>query len=299
MKHMRLRDFPTFIRTTDPKDIMLNFVIREIERTYKASALIINTFDAFEQEVLNGMITSELTQLPLPPIYTVGPLQLLLNQVPQTGLESIGSNLWKDEPKCLEWLNSKEPNSVVYVNFGSITVMTPEQMIEFAWGLANSKQPFLWIIRPDLVSGDSATIPPEFVTETRERGLLASWCPQGQVLNHTSIGGFLTHCGWNSTLESVCGGVPMICWPFFAEQQTNCRYACTDWGIGIEIDNNVKRNEVESVVRELMEGDKGKEMKLKVMEWKMKAEEATSPGGSSYVNLDNLVNQVLLTSFKE
>ncbi|KAF5195519.1 Udp-glycosyltransferase 85a2 [Thalictrum thalictroides] len=299
MEHIRLRDFPTFIRTTDPKAIMLNFVIREIERTYKASALILNTFDAFEQEVLNGMITSELTQLPLPPIYTVGPLQLLLNQVPQTGLESIGSNLWKDEPKCLEWLNSKEPNSVVYVNFGSITVMTPEQMIEFAWGLANSKQPFMWIIRPDLVSGDSATLPPEFVTETQERGLLASWCPQEQVLNHTSIGGFLTHCGWNSTLESVCGGVPMICWPFFAEQQTNCRYACTDWGIGMEIDNNVKRNEVEILVRELMEGDKGKEMKLKVMEWKMKAEEATSPGGSSYVNLDNLVNQVLLTSLKE
>ncbi|PIA52098.1 hypothetical protein AQUCO_01000171v1 [Aquilegia coerulea] len=293
IKHMRLRDFPTFIRTTDRKDIMLNYIIREIERTYKASALMINTFDAFEQEVLNLIITSELTQS-LPPIYTVGPLQLLLNQIPHTGLESIGSNLWKDEPKCLEWLDLKKPNSVVYVNFGSITVMTPEQMIEFAWGLANSKQPFLWIIRPDLVAGDAAILPSEFLTETQERGLLASWCPQEQVLNHTSIGGFLTHCGWNSTLESVCGGVPMICWPFFAEQQTNCRYACTHWGIGIEIDNNVKRNEVESLVKELMEGEKGKEMKIKVMEWKKKAEEATSPSGSSYKNIDKLVNEILM-----
>ncbi|GAV92391.1 UDPGT domain-containing protein, partial [Cephalotus follicularis] len=177
-----------------------------------------------------------------PPIYSIGPLQLLLNYVPDKDLKQFGSNLWKEEPECLKWLDSREPNSVVYVNFGSITVMTSDQLVEFAWGLANSNQVFLWIIRPDLVSGDSAILPPEFLAETKDRGLLTGWCPQEQVLNHPAIGGFLTHNGWNSTIESVCGGDAMICWPFFADQQTNCRYCCTEWGIGMEINSDVKRD---------------------------------------------------------
>ncbi|KAF8405854.1 hypothetical protein HHK36_007931 [Tetracentron sinense] len=282
MKEIRLRDFPSFIRTTDPNDIMLNFPLGELERAHKASAMIFNTFEIFERDVLDALSSM------FPPIYTIGPLQLLQNHFSDNGLKSIESNLWQNEPGCLEWLNSKEPNSVVYVNFGSVTVMTRQQMIEFAWGLANSKQTFLWIIRPDLVAGDSAILPLEFVTETVERGKLSSWCPQEQVLKHPSIGGFLTHSGWNSTLESVCGGVPMICWPFFAEQQTNCRYTCKEWGVGMEIDSDVKRDVVEMLVRELMEGDKGKMMKNKVMDWKNLAEEATGPGGSSQLNWDKL-----------
>ncbi|GAV63597.1 LOW QUALITY PROTEIN: UDPGT domain-containing protein, partial [Cephalotus follicularis] len=238
MKGIRLKDFPSFIRTTDWDDIMLNFFIVETERAKSASAIIINTFVAMEDQFLSVLSSI------LPPIYTVGPLQLLLNDVPDTDSKQFGSNLWKEEPECLEWLDSREPNSVVYVNYGSITVMTPDQLVEFAWGLANSKHTFLWIIRPDLVSGDSAILPP-FLVETKDRALLASWCPQEQVLNHPAIGSFLTHSGWNSTIESVCGGVPMISWPFFAEQQTNCRYCCTEWGIGMEINNDVRRDEVE------------------------------------------------------
>ena len=83
-------------------------------------------------------------------------------------MKSIGSNLWKEQPGCVEWLNSIEPHSVLYVNFGSIIIMTPKQLIEFAWGLANSEKPFLWIIRPDLVVGDSAILPLEFVTKTKD-----------------------------------------------------------------------------------------------------------------------------------
>jgi UDP:flavonoid glycosyltransferase YjiC (YdhE family) len=289
MKDIRLKDLPSFIRTTDPDDIMLNFIMVEGERIQKASAIILNTFDALEHQVLDALSSM------FPPIYSIGPRQLLLNQILDNDLKSIGSNLWKEEDGCLEWLNKKEPNSVVYVNFGSITVLTSDQLIEFAWGLANSNQTFLWIIRPDLVDGDSAILPPEFLVEIEERGLLASWCPQEQVLSHPSIGGFLTHSGWNSTIESVCGGVPIISWPFFADQQTNCRFSCNEWGIGMEIEGDVERGKIESLVRELMVGEKGKELKKKALNWKKLAKEASSkPTGSSYVNLDKMMNEVLL-----
>ncbi|KAF9607901.1 hypothetical protein IFM89_003715 [Coptis chinensis] len=288
IKEIRLRDLPSFIRTTDPNDSMINFCIVQVKRAEKASAIILNTFDALEHDVLSAI------QSKLPPVYSIGSLHLLEKQISDKRLDSIGSNLWKEETECLQWLDSKEPNSVVYVNFGSITVMTPQQMIEFAWGLASSKQTFLWIIRPDLISGEAAVLTPEFIMETKERSLLACWCPQEQVLKHPSIGGFLTHSGWNSTLESMCSGVPMICWPFFAEQQLNCRYACVHWGVGMEIDSNVKRVEVGNLVNKLMNGKKGKEMKIRAMEWKKEAIEASGPGGSSYENIDKLVNEILI-----
>ncbi|KAF6134072.1 hypothetical protein GIB67_005082 [Kingdonia uniflora] len=291
MRDTRLRDLPSFLRTTDPNDSMIAYLLREVERSYKPSALVFNTYEALEGELLNAIRT----HFPLPPIYTIGSLHLLLPKIPQNeSMIAIGSNLWIEEPDTIKWLDIQEPNSVVYVNFGSITVMTPQQLVEFAWGLANSKQSFLWVIRPNLVVGDTAILPPEFISKTKLRGYLASWCPQEQVLSHPSIAGFLTHNGWNSTLESISAGVPMICWPFFAEQQMNCRYSCVHWGIGMEIDSNVKRDEVESLVRELMEGEKGKEMKMKAMELKKKAEEAaTDPGGSSWLNLDKIIEVLL------
>ena len=291
MNNIRLKDLPTFIRTTDPNDILLNYFIRLINATSKVSAIILNTFDPLEQKILEA-----LSPMFPAPIYTVGPLHVLVERTQPKILASIGSNLWKEELECLQWLNSKESKSVVFVNFGSITAMTTQQLFEFAWGLANSKKHFLWIIRPDLVIGVSAILPPEFEEETRERSLISSWCPQEQVLSHHAIGGFLTHCGWNSTLESLSAGVPMICWPFFAEQQTNCRFLCSDWGVGMEINTDVKRDDVEKLVRELMDGEKGKEMRRTAMEWKKKAEEAIEPGGSSLVNLDKMIKEVLAPS---
>ncbi|OIT32503.1 PREDICTED: 7-deoxyloganetin glucosyltransferase-like [Nicotiana attenuata] len=294
MKGVRLRDLPSFLRTTNPDDFMIKYVFQETERARKASAIVLNTFETLEAEVLESLRNL------LPPVFSIGPLHLLVKHVDDEKLKGLGSSLWKEEPECIQWLDSKEPNSVVYVNFGSITVMTPNQLIEFAWGLANSQQTFLWIIRPDIVSGDTAFLPPEFVEETKNRGMLASWCPQEEVLSHPAIGGFLTHSGWNSTLESISNGVPMICWPFFAEQQTNCWFSVTKWDVGMEIDNNVKRDEVESLVRELMVGDKGKKMKEKAMEWKKLAEIAAAEhSGSSYVNIEKVVNDILLPTKHE
>ncbi|KAB1206871.1 UDP-glycosyltransferase 85A3 [Morella rubra] len=222
MKNILLKDLPSFVRTTDENDIMLNFLIHEAERSLRGLVFVLNTFGPFEQDVLDALSSL------FPRIYTVGPLMLLVDQIKNDKLESVGSNLWKEEP-----------------------------------------------------------------SQTKDRDMFASWCLEEQILKHSSIGGFLTHSGWNSTSEVACGGVPMICWPFFAERHTNCRYFCTEWGIGMEIDNNVKRDEVEKLVGELMDGDKGKEMK-KVMEWKIKAEEAAKPRGSSYQNLDKLIADVLL-----
>jgi hypothetical protein len=166
---------------------------------------------------------------------------------------------------------------------------------EFAWGIANSKLPFLWIMRPDVVMGENETIslPQEFLDETNERGYITNWCCQEQVLSHISVGGFLTHCGWNSTLEAISFGVPTICWPFFAEQQTNCRYLCNNWGIGMEINHDVKREEITKLVIEMMKGEKGKEMRQKSLEWKKKATNATNFEGTSYNNFYKLVERIL------
>ncbi|XP_058778824.1 7-deoxyloganetin glucosyltransferase-like [Vicia villosa] len=289
LKNIRLKDIVDFIRTTDPNDIMLNFLIDMADRFDRDSTIILNTFDELESDVINALFSM------FPSIYPIGPLPALLNQAPNNHqLASLGTNLWKEDTKCLEWLESKKPGSVVYVNFGSTTIMTPEQLLEFAWGLANSKKSFIWIIRSDLVIDGSVILSSEFVKEISDRGLITGWCPQEQVLNHSSVGGFLTHCGWNSTTESICAGVPMLCWPFFTDQPVNCRYICNEWEIGIEIDKNVKRDEVKKVVNELMVGEKGKKMRQKAMELKKKALENTCPGGCSYMNLDKVINEVLL-----
>ncbi|XP_038725260.1 7-deoxyloganetin glucosyltransferase-like [Tripterygium wilfordii] len=288
MKGIRLRDLSTIFQSTNPEDVTIHFAREAVEGAHEASAIIIHTFETLEHEVLNALsIFSRL--------YSIGPLQLLINQVHDNRLNSIGSNLWKDEPQCLEWLDSKKPKSVLYVNFGSLTVVTNNQLIEFAMGLANSNQSFLWIIRPGMVHGDSAILPPDFEEITRGRGFIASWCSQEEVLNHPSIGGFFTHCGWNSVLESVIAGVPMLCWPFSGDQPMNCRYVCVEWEVGTQVSSDVKRDEVEKLVRELMEGEKGKQLTHNVMELKRLAEKATSPNGSSSINLDRVVNEVLLS----
>ncbi|KAG4938687.1 hypothetical protein JHK82_044479 [Glycine max] len=129
--------------------------------------------------------------------------------------------------------------------------MSAEQLLEFAWGLANSKKPFLWIIRPDLVIGGSVILSSEFVNETKDRSLIAN-------------------------------------------QPTNCRYIYNEWEIGIEIDTNVKREEVEKLVNDMMAGEKGKKMRQKIVELKKKAEEATTPSGCSFMNLDKFIKEVLL-----
>ncbi|XVF17283.1 hypothetical protein REPUB_Repub10bG0106400 [Reevesia pubescens] len=287
MPNMCLKDIPSFIRTTDPNDIMFNFAIAVTEESLKSSSIIFNTFDEFDKEVL------EVLAAKTPNIYAIGPLNLLSRQIPESQCKSLNSSLWKEDTSCIEWLNKMEPNSVVYVNYGSVTVMSDHHLKEFAWGLANCNHPFLWIVRPDVVMGESAILPTEFMEEIKDRGFITSWCPQEKVLSHPAIGVFLTHCGWNSLLEAVSEGVPLICWPFFAEQQTNCRYACTTWGIGTEINPDVRGDDVNALIKEMIEGDDGKKRKQKALGWQKIAEAANSIGGSSLSNFDRMIKEAL------
>ncbi|TXG60174.1 hypothetical protein EZV62_014747 [Acer yangbiense] len=289
---MRLKDLPSFMRVTDLNDIMYDFLKSEAENCMNSSTVILNTFDELEQQDLD-VIASK-----CPNIYTIGPLSLLGRHLLESNnnyFKSFSSSLWKEDSDCLKWLDKRDPNSVVYVNYGSITMMSEQHLKEFAWGLANSKHPFLWIVRPDVVMGgdDSAILPEEYFEEIKDRGLVVSWCSQDQVLLHPSVGVFLTHCGWNSTLESISAGKPVICWPFFAEQQTNCRYACTTWEIGMEVNQDVKCEDIEALVKEMMEGEKGNKMMKNVIEWGKKALAATEIGGKSYNNFERCIKEAL------
>uniref|UniRef100_A0ACD5WYV1 Uncharacterized protein n=1 Tax=Avena sativa TaxID=4498 RepID=A0ACD5WYV1_AVESA len=291
LRKMRLRDFPSFIRSTDPDEFMVGYAIKETERAAGASAVILNSFEDLEGEAVEAM-EALLVKVK---VYTLGPLSLLAPREGEASSSIISRlSLWKEQEECLQWLHGKEAASVVYVNFGSIVVMASEQLVDFAWGLANSGRQFMWIIRPDLVRGDAAVLPGEFLVETAGCGLMASWCPQQEVLNHPAVGVFLTHSGWNSALESVCGGVPVISWPFFADQQTNCRYQCNEWGVGMEIDTNVQRDAVTGLIVELMDGEGGKKMRKRAQEWREKAIMAAIPHGPSHRNFNELVRNVLL-----
>ncbi|VAI11637.1 unnamed protein product [Triticum turgidum subsp. durum] len=292
-RHMRLRDFPSFICTTDRDDVMLNFLLHHSEQAGRAAAVIVNTLDELEQPALDAM------RAMLPRVYTIGPLNLLADKGEAGPLARIRASLWREDRSCLEWLDGREPRSVVYVNFGSITTMSSEELVEFAWGLANCGHPFLWIVRNDLLAkGAAVRLPPEFLEATKGRCLLASWCEQEAVLRHQAVGVFLTHSGWNSALVSISAGVPMLCWPFFAEQQTNARYACVEWGVGMEVGDDVRRDEVEARIREVMGGEgAGREMKRRAAEWEEMCVRATAqPGGRSMANLDSLIKDVLLTA---
>ncbi|CAL5058850.1 unnamed protein product [Urochloa decumbens] len=283
MPPTRLGEFSSFLRTADPNDFGLRFNESEANKCVEAAgALILNTFDALEADVLAAL------RAEYPRIYTIGPLGTHLHRTLHDGADSsTGLSLWKQDAECLAWLDTQAPRSVVYVNFGSHTVLTPEQMAEFAWGLAASGHVFLWSVRDNLVRGGGlAALPAAFVAETATRCRMAPWCPQEEVLRHPAVGCFVTHSGWNSTTESLAAGVPMVCWPGFADQYTICKYACEVWGVGVKLDAVVRREQVAERVREVMGSQ---EMRRNAARWKEEAEAATGPGGSSCENLLSMV----------
>ncbi|KAJ0817132.1 putative UDP-glucuronosyl/UDP-glucosyltransferase, UDP-glycosyltransferase family [Helianthus annuus] len=289
MEDIRLKDFP-MDWTAGVNDKMVRYCKEAPQRSHRVSYHIFHTFDELEASIIKALSSMYAH------VYTIGPLQLLLDQIPEEKRQTgVGYSLMKEETQCLQWLQSREPSSVIYVNYGSTTFMSKEDLIEFGWGLANSNRSFLWIIRSNLVEGESTLLPPELEEHIKRRGFISSWCSQEKVLNHPSVGGFLTHCGWGSTIEGLSAGVPMICWPFWWDQMTNCRSICKEWKVGVEMVNKVKRDEVSRLVQQLM-GEGGRIMRNNAIEWKEKARIATGPNGSSSLNIDKIVKEITMLS---
>lgn len=288
---LRLRDLPGFCRCDNLDDETLQYVVDEAQQNFRADALMFNTFEELESPVLDHIREK------IPRLYAVGPLHAHLRS--RSPHESGG---WKDESNCVEWLNNQPAGSVVYVSFGSVVFMASDQFLELWHGLVNSGKSFLWVVRPGSISGKgwTETLPDELMKATGEMGRMVEWAPQEEVLGHTAVGAFLTHAGWNSVLESITAGLPMICWPLYADQFLNARFVSQVWKVGLDMkDSGCDRAAVERAVTELLDerkdefrGSAEKLKRLAASHWRNE-----SPGGSKTSNnsiscLDRLIQGV-------
>ncbi|KAF7820029.1 hydroquinone glucosyltransferase-like [Senna tora] len=229
-----------------------------------------------------------------PPVYLVGPVTQ--------------KRSFSDSDECLRWLENQPPKSVLYICFGSGGTLSQSQTNELAFGLEESGKRFLWVLR---VPSDSANVacnvptnedplgflPKGFLERTKERGLVVpSWAPQIRILRHSSIGGFLNNCGWNSIIESVQQGVPLIALPLFAEQRTNAVLVSDGLKVALrpKVNENgvVDREEVGNVIKSLMEGEEGKEISKRMKGLKDKAANAVKDDGSSTQSLRDLAFRI-------
>ncbi|GLJ41928.1 hypothetical protein SUGI_0868160 [Cryptomeria japonica] len=276
------RDLPEPIK--DRSDQAFHCFVHHCSRLPEAAGILINTFEDLEKEALEALEEGKvLSSSRVPSIYSIGPV---ISESHETH-------------ECLEWLDRQPPSTVVYVSFGSGGFLSREQNAEVAHGLETSGRRFLWVVRgenkfltfnPNQDTNLSELLPNGFLSRTRDRGLVVpNWAPQVAILSHPSIGGFLSHSGWNSTLESISNGVPMICWPLFAEQKFNRIMLVNHDKVAIDVkmerDVFVPRAEVERVVRALMEGEEGIKARENVRVVKEKAKLALMEGGSSYKSM--------------
>ncbi|CAN4079458.1 unnamed protein product [Withania somnifera] len=212
-----------------------------------------------------------------PQVSPIGPL-LASNR-----LGSSAGHFWPEDLNCVKWLDQQPHNSVIYVAFGSFTILDLSQFQELALGLESSKQRFLWVVREDLIldGGDSA-YPKGFKDRVGRRGHIVKWAPQQKVLAHPSIACFLSHCGWNSTVESVSSGVPFLCWPYFADQLFNQSYICDVWKVGLGLNKNefgvIEKDEIKNKMNKLF-GDET--FKQRALDLQAKVNSSVKKGGSS------------------
>ncbi|CAO2814160.1 unnamed protein product [Amaranthus hypochondriacus] len=298
--YLRRRDLPSFCRTYDPKTAIIQLVLNQAHNFPRAQGHILNTFDELE-----GDYFPHLRAL-CPNLYNIGPLHLHLKcRMKHEMTNNLFSNsLWEEDRMCLNWLDEQPQNSVIFVSIGSLAVITREQLIEIWFGLVNSKVRFLWVQRPNSIMNDSngvtesqdLAVPKEVIEGTKERGCIVSWAPQEEVLSHKAIGGFMTHSGWNSTLESIVEGVPMLCWPFFVDQQVNSRLVNEVWKIGLDMKDKCDRVVIEKMIKELMENQRDMFL-LKANEWAKLATKAVSEDGSSYNSLNRLIEDIRFMRF--
>ncbi|GAB2227864.1 hypothetical protein Droror1_Dr00009691 [Drosera rotundifolia] len=282
---MRMRDIPSFMIPNNPYSFALDGMKEQFElfKDEPNPRILLNTFDALEPDAMKSIEEYSLT--------AIGPLlpsAFLDGKDPSD--KSSGVDLFKkSKDNYIEWLNTKPKASVVYVSFGSISVLSKQQMDEMAHGLLDSGRPFLWVIREK--EGEQER--PTWMDEAEQKGMIVPWCSQVEVLSHPAIGCFVTHCGWNSTLESLASGVPMVGFPQWTDQTTNAKMIEDLWRTGVRVNVNkegiVERKEITRCVEVVMESD---DAKMMAKRWRELAVEAAGDGGSSDRNLKEFVDEV-------
>ncbi|GAU17168.1 hypothetical protein TSUD_177980 [Trifolium subterraneum] len=241
--------------------------------------------------------------------WSVGPVSAWANKDDQKKgnkdhLEELG-----EEAELLNWLKSKENESVLYVSFGSLTRLSHTQLVEIAHGLENSGHNFIWVVRKnDRDEGENRFLQDfeQRMKESKMGYIIWNWAPQLLILDHPSTGGIVTHCGWNSILESLNAGLPMIAWPMFAEQFFNEKLLVDVLKIGVPVgakenkswnsicvEAMVRREEIAKAVEILMgSGQESKEMRMRAKKFGDAAKRTIEEGGHSYKNLIQLVDEL-------
>ncbi|XP_059293251.1 anthocyanidin 3-O-glucosyltransferase 5-like [Lycium ferocissimum] len=271
-----------------------------------SDGILMNTWEDAETRSLKALRENEILKAIVnSPVYPIGPLTRHDQQIIDGSAD--------DRSFVLKWLDQQTPDSVLYVSFGSGGTMSSKQIIELALGLLLSQQKFIWIVRPPSehranesfcttgkgYDGTPEYLPEGFLTRTKDFGLVIQmWTDQAEILSHPSVGGFVTHCGWNSIIESITNGVPMIAWPLYCEQQLNATMLTEELGVSVRpkvlpTKKVVERDEVEKLVRTvMMQCEEGNELRENVKKLKMSAEKAISVGGSSHNSMCEFLKDI-------
>lgn len=288
MPLLKYDEIPSFLHPTTPYAVLRRAILGQFKNLSKPFCILMETFQELEADEINYVKS-------LCPIKPIGPL--FVN--PKLNLSPISGDFIKADD-CMEWLDSKNPSSVVYISFGSVVHLKQEQINEIADGLLSSDVSFLWVMKQ--VHKDSGfeplVLPDGFLEKAGERGMVVQWSPQAQVLAHPSVACFVTHCGWNSTMEAVSSGVPVVAFPQWGDQVTDAKYLVDVFKVGIRMcrgeDENriISSKEVEKCLLEATSGPNVAEMKENALKWKKAAEDAVAEGGSSDRNLEDFVDNV-------
>lgn len=275
-------DLVTFLKETDTRKAMHRIIQKAFIDVKKADIIICNTVEELEPELEAISVLKEKQTT----VYSIGPL--FSSQFPDREVEM---NLWS-ELDCTRWLDSKPSGSVLYASFGSYAHGNGEDIKAIAGGLMLSGVYFIWVLRPGILNSEIADYLPDGF---QCNGLVVPWCKQSAVLSHSAVGGFLTHCGWNSILESIWAGVPMICFPLVGDQTTNRKIVVDDWKAGINLCQGdlLLVNEVAESVKLVMNGETSCELRENVGRVRRKLEDALGCNGTSRINFDKFVEDVM------
>ncbi|CAI0539864.1 unnamed protein product [Linum tenue] len=219
-----------------------------------------------------------------------GSIQTLLPIGPLESIpSSFGSLEGEEDQVLLNWLDQHPPDSVIYVAFGSTTRFDPAQLEELALGLELTNRPFCWVVRSDHITPEIKPVLDRVGGPGKKQGKIVSWAPQEKVLGHPSVGCFVSHCGWNSTMEGLANGVPFLCWPYFADQFLNASYVCDVWKVGLRLEREdgngmmvVTKEEIRKKVDRLVGSV---ELKERSSEIKRMVRDSVGERGSSTQNL--------------